>query len=710
MDKRNDNNSLNIIKSVIITVMVAAIFFAGTIIVFYKMIYNESNELEEMKNKLILHISIVIIVSIVILTIMISSNKKRRMLERVSKRLSSTADIYMSMYEINLLNDTYSEIYNNEKHTAAQIGKSVDGATSLIKSIYEENTASSSKEEMLEFVNLNTLSSRLKDVNTITHEFQSSDQKWRRARFIVSERTAVGLVARAMYLVEDIDKEKTERDTTIEAVKLMNNQISSVANIYFSMHDVNLTDNTLREIKMNVANASEFLKPPVENAQEVAYEVIDRYTNVISKDAMRQFLDFKTLEERFGDNDVITEEFYNCFDEWCRTRLVVSKRNNQGKIEHFLWLIESIDDEKRKREALKETAQTLNYHVSSIANIYISAHELNLVNDTFMPLKTGEKFITDIIGEGRIHAQDNLRNVMKYRTAESSMKEVMSFIDLKTLKERLGNNDTITIEFKNINNEWRRGRFVVSRRDQNGIITHVMWLTEDIDNEKKEHDNLEKISKAASADRKIDSTILLNIANEIENDIKKDTSCLKSLVDNIREYSRIELRDVDLTTVNYEPIKVIDEIEQDIQKIALKKGIDFETDISNNIPQILCGEVDCIKNIINKLLINAVTYTKNCCLTLSIDCNKIKDEPEYVMLEVSVIDNGNGIEKEYIDTLLSDSNFPKEGMIEGSGLSIRTAKRLLEMLDSTLHVESIFGMGSKFSFEIKQEVVCNDRA
>jgi signal transduction histidine kinase len=80
------------------------------------------------------------------------------------------------------------------------------------------------------------------------------------------------------------------------------------------------------------------------------------------------------------------------------------------------------------------------------------------------------------------------------------------------------------------------------------------------------------------------------------------------------------------------------------------------------------------------------------------------------MLEVSVIDNGNGIEKEYIDTLLSDSNFPKEGMIEGSGLSIRTAKRLLEMLDSTLHVESIFGMGSKFSFEIKQEVVCNDRA
>ncbi|MCR5702498.1 MAG: hypothetical protein K6G76_10175 [Lachnospiraceae bacterium] len=653
-------------------------------------------------------IATIILIIIIILAMMISSNKKRLMLERLSSRLSSTADIYMSMYEINLLNDTYSEVYNNEKKTAAKVASSGDNASKLIKEIYEEYTAPSSKEDMLDFVDLDTLSSRLKNVNTITHEFQSTAGEWRRARFIVSERTAVGMVARVVYLVEDIDKEKTERDTTIETVKLMNNQISSIANIYFSMHDVNLIDDTFREIKLQASNPSEFLTPLVENAQQIAYEVVERFTHKMSRDAMHQFLNFSTLEERFGDSDVITEEFYNCDDEWCRARLVVSKRNNQGKIAHILWLIESIDDEKRRRDNLTEAAQTLNYRVSSIANIYVSAHEINITNDTFVPLKNGAEFITDIIGEARTHAQDNFRNVMKYRTAERFKKDVMSFIDLKTLGERMGNNDTITIEFKNVNDEWRRGRFVVSRRDENGGITHVMWLTEDIDNEKKEHDKFEKISKQASSVKKIDSSFLSNIANEIENDIKEDTSSLQELVEKIREYSKIESKNMNLTSVNYEPVKMVEELKQKVQNAVDTKGIIFETDINKNVPDSLHGSIDCIKNVIEKMLNNAILYTEEGSVTLSIDCDEIKDEPECVMLNVSVIDTGCGIEKEYMGKLSSDGDFPKEGKVEGSGLSMRTAKRLLEMMDSTLQVESISGMGSKFSFELKQEVVSND--
>ncbi|MBQ7637985.1 MAG: hypothetical protein IJS90_03690, partial [Clostridia bacterium] len=58
---------------------------------------------------------------------------------------------------------------------------------------------------------------------TITSEFLSSEGQWRRARFIVSERTETGGVARAMYLIEDIDGSKiialSTDDKTLSAEK-----------------------------------------------------------------------------------------------------------------------------------------------------------------------------------------------------------------------------------------------------------------------------------------------------------------------------------------------------------------------------------------------------------------------------------------------------------------------------------------------------------
>ncbi|MBR3067594.1 MAG: hypothetical protein IKG77_07630, partial [Prevotella sp.] len=51
------------------------------------------------------------------------------------------------------------------------------------------------------------LNVRLKDRNTITTEFLNAEKKWRRARYIVSERMPDGRVARAMYLIESVTPE-----------------------------------------------------------------------------------------------------------------------------------------------------------------------------------------------------------------------------------------------------------------------------------------------------------------------------------------------------------------------------------------------------------------------------------------------------------------------------------------------------------------------
>ena len=84
-------------------------------------------------------------------------------------------------------------------------------------------------------------------------------------------------------------------------------------------------------------------------------------------------------------------------------------------------------------------------------------------------------------------------------TDESSRERVRRFIRLDNLDKRLRTKNTIAIELQNTKKQWRRGRFVVSRRDDNGRAIHVMWLTEDIDNEKQQRDKLIDMSERAIA-------------------------------------------------------------------------------------------------------------------------------------------------------------------------------------------------------------------
>ena len=63
---------------------------------------------------------------------------------------------------------------------------------------------------------------------------------------------------------------------------------------------------------------------------------------------------------------------------------------------------------------------------------------------------------------------------------------MLRFVDLSTLQERIGDADTISIEYMDSEKQWRRGRFVVSERGRNRRLLRVLWLVEDIDHEKRE--------------------------------------------------------------------------------------------------------------------------------------------------------------------------------------------------------------------------------
>lgn len=251
-----------------------------------------------------------------------------------------------------------------------------------------------------------------------------------------------------------------------------------VANIYFSMHDIDLVNNTLREIKTHVTNISSLFTEPVGNAQQIIFDEVLKSTHVMSQKALRDFVDFSTLEEMFGESNTITEEFPSSSNVWCRARLVISKCGADGKLGHVLWLVESIDEEKRKRDLLTEAAQTLNYRISSISNIHMTVHEIDIASDTFIEIKADNNYLDDSENEVHANAQKTLVGIMETYSDDSFTEDLLRFVDFSTLEHRLRRTDTVAIEYMNNEKLRRRGRFIVSRRDNKGKLTHILWLVE----------------------------------------------------------------------------------------------------------------------------------------------------------------------------------------------------------------------------------------
>ena len=684
---------------------------------------------------LILTVAAVVIVVTIILLIMMISNKKQHVMERLGQQLSATADIYISMHEINFLTDTFIEVRNKKRaETSSLIGDTRTHCQETLRSIMTQFSDPAWRETVLDFVDFSKLNLRLKDRNTMILEWLNNEKKWRRSRYIVSDRTPTGMIARAIYLIEDIDAEKSERDITLEALKMMNTQISSVANIYFSMYDIDLINDTFREIKTHASRVSGLIADPISNAQQNVFESIKRSTNEVSRNIMYNFVDFSTLDERLSESNTITEEFLNSNNIWCRARFVVSKCSIEGKLEHVLWLVESIDEEKRKRDLLSKAAQTLTSQLSSAADIYISLCDLNIPENSVTSIKNENPAIAKAVDACNHNMQEIFFGIMKGLPESPTKQSAIDFCDLSNIDKKLRGKNTMSVEYLSYGNIWVRGRYVVSERDKNGRITHLLWMLENIDKEKKDREKLIDMSERALAANEAKSSFLSNMSHEIRtpinavlgmnemilrecddqnileysNSIKTAGSTLLGIVNDILDFSKIEAGKMEIIPVDYDISSVINDLVSMIQTKADNKGLHLILDISRDIPKQLHGDEVRIKQVITNILTNAVKYTEEGSVTFFINSEKIPDEPDSIMLNVSVKDTGIGIKKEDMTKLFSEFERIEEARnrkVEGTGLGMSITKRLLEMMGSTLEVESIYKLGSKFSFRLKQKVV-----
>ena len=193
---------------------------------------------------------------------------------------------------------------------------------------------------------------------------------------------------------------------------------------------------------------------------------------------------------------------------------------------------------------------------------------------------------------------------------------------------------------------------------------------------------------------------------EYSSNIKTASRTLLSLINSILDFSKIEDGKLEIIPVNYELATMISNLYNSISERAGEKGLDFQIKVDDRLPAILKGDDVRVTQVIMNLLTNAVKYTENGSVTLSIQDGGRNGNS--VDLVVKVIDTGIGIRAEDMEKLaLSFTRIEEKRNrnLEGTGLGMAIVTKLLAMMGSELKAESIYGKGSSFSFRIAQQVV-----
>ena len=205
----------------------------------------------------------------------------------------------------------------------------------------------------------------------------------------------------------------------------------------------------------------------------------------------------------------------------------------------------------------------------------------------------------------------------------------------------------------------------------------------------------------------LDDKSLPDSAKDEVNDIVMASDNLLEIVNGILDISKIEAGKLEIINTEYVFNKVTTEL------IALTRGrlgdkpIEFITKIDASIPQVLYGDASRLKQICVNILTNAVKYTKEGSITFSIN-SVIKND--VCRLIISVEDTGIGIKQENLNKLFNKFerlDLKDNITIEGTGLGLAITKKLVDMMNGKIVVQSVFGKGSKFTVSIDQGIVKN---
>jgi PAS domain S-box-containing protein len=183
--------------------------------------------------------------------------------------------------------------------------------------------------------------------------------------------------------------------------------------------------------------------------------------------------------------------------------------------------------------------------------------------------------------------------------------------------------------------------------------------------------------------------------------IKTSGDSLIVLINDILDLAKVDSGKMTYENIAFKMSKSIDAMIHLFDIKRQEKNIELIKEYDSKIPNVLLGDPIRLHQIILNLVSNAVKFTPQGKITVSI--NLIEQNEEEVTIEFAVSDTGIGIENDKMEFIFENFNQGTSGISRlygGTGLGLAIAKQLVEGQNGTIKAESVLNEGSKFSFQL----------
>ncbi|PNV83010.1 MAG: hypothetical protein C0627_07295 [Sulfurimonas sp.] len=187
--------------------------------------------------------------------------------------------------------------------------------------------------------------------------------------------------------------------------------------------------------------------------------------------------------------------------------------------------------------------------------------------------------------------------------------------------------------------------------------------------------------------------------------INSSSRMLLAIINDILDFSKIEANMLEIEHEEFSLANLLSQTMMIFAQTAQSKGLKLSCETSDEMPNVVIGDELRVSQVLLNLISNALKFTKEGEVKLSVSLREKTQNSAVVHFEVS--DTGIVIQKEHVEKLFTpfsqaDSSTTRKYGGTGLGLSIST--RLLEAMDSKIKVQSEIGVGSVFSFDIAFDV------
>ena len=530
--------------------------------------------------------------------------------------------------------------------------------------------------------------------------------------------------------------------------------LNAIGKIFSEMYYIDLTDNTIQDINAGEMKRTEYVDTM--DARTTLKKLADSQAVTTFRPIMHDYLDYDTMDMRLGNKPIISQEYLNEDKEWIRCSIMPAERDEGGRNISVVYVARLITAEKEQELAqqrrLEETRTELNQTntalqeemaiSSALSREYHSLFKIDPVTGKMSLYRTDgmgmDKQVLEKLMQPGVYEGGIVEQYIASFVAPEDQERVCNATRLSVLQEKVPDQGLYKVEFRRIMNgiSCYYEMNTIKITDENGKVTFIMGMR-DVDNrvrkERMQEMELQKAYVAAEAANKAKTDFLFNMSHDIRTPmnaiigftnllekhlddrevvqdyikkIKTSNDVLLSLINNVLEMARIESGREYLDETRENAFDFLQSVFLLFDSQMKEKGIRFIRSVCVEHPDVIIDKTK-IREILLNILSNALKYTPSGGKVTMTLTELPSEQTGYAVYQTVIEDTGIGMSKEFLPHIFEDfsrEHSSTESRITGTGLGTAIVKRLVDLMQGKIEVESELGKGTRFTLTMHHRI------